>query len=91
MNAYSIIILSAVILKFVVDAIAQLLNLKACKSEAPSSLEGIYKPNDYRVSQEYTRARTRLPLIASSFDLVLIITFWFIGGFNYYDQLIRSW
>ena len=91
MNAYSITILSAIVLRFIVDVIAQLLNLKACRSEAPSSLEGIYKPDEYLTSQEYTRARTRLSLVTSSFDLVLIITFWFIGGFNYYDQLIRSW
>jgi STE24 endopeptidase len=91
MNAYSITILSAIVLRFIINVIAQLLNLKACRLEAPSSLEGIYKPDEYYTSQEYTRARTRLSLIVSSFDLVLIIVFWFIGGFNYYDQLIRSW
>ncbi len=71
--------------------IASLLNLKALKLELPPTLEGVYNPEDYRNSQEYTRESTRFDLTASTFQLLLLLSFWFAGGFNYLDQIVRAW
>jgi STE24 endopeptidase len=91
MNVFSVIILVALILEFALELLANLLNLKALKFELPLALEGIYKAEDYRKSQEYIRATTRFGLVGSTFTLVLLLAFWFFGGFNYLDQVIRAW
>ncbi len=91
MNPFLLIILIAVILEFVIDSIANLLNLRALKVELPAALQGLYKPDEYRNSQEYTRAVTHFDFVTSSFSLALLLSFWFVGGFNYLDQMVRSW
>ena len=91
MNVFSIIVLVALLLKFVLDLVANLLNLKALKLELPPTLEGVYKAEDYRKSQEYIRATTRFGLVSSTFTLSVILAFWFTGGFNYFDQVVRTW
>jgi len=91
MNVFSIIILVTLILEFALELVANLLNLKALKLELPPTLEGVYKAKDYRKSQEYIRATTRFGLVGSTFTLFLLLAFWFSGGFNYFDQVVRAW
>ncbi|MFC1864660.1 M48 family metallopeptidase [Chloroflexota bacterium] len=90
-NPFSLIILVALVLEFVLNLAADLLNLKALKLELPPSLEGVYKPDEYRNSQEYTRVTTRFEFVTSTFQLSLLLFFWFAGGFNYLDQVVRGW
>ncbi len=90
-NLFFIIILTALVLEFVLGLVANLLNLKALKLEIPPLLKGVYKPEDYRNSQEYTRSTTHFNFVAGTFALLLLMSFWFAGGFNYLDQIIRAW
>ncbi|MFH0769733.1 MAG: M48 family metallopeptidase [Chloroflexota bacterium] len=91
MNVFAIIILAALILDFTLDLVADWLNVKALKLELPSALQDIYQAEEYRKSQEYLRATTRFGLVGSAFSLFVLLAFWFFGGFNYFDQLIRAW
>jgi STE24 endopeptidase len=91
MNIFFVIILIAILLEFVINLVADLLNLKALKLGIPANLQDIYKPDEYRKSQQYTRSVTRFGFVTSSFRLALLLAFWFAGGFNYLDQVIRSW
>ena len=91
MNIFAIIILVALILEYIFNLTASLLNLKALKSDLPLILQGIYNPEDYHKSQEYIRSTTHFGLIESSFNLELLLAFWISGGFNWLDQLVRSW
>jgi STE24 endopeptidase len=91
MNPFFLIILCAILIEYAMGVAANLLNLKSLRSELPAALEGIYPPEDYRRSQEYIRTNTRFDFIASTFSLVVLLSFWFAGGFNYLDQIIRSW
>ena len=90
-NPFFVVILVALLLEFVLQLVASLLNLKALKLELPPALEGVYNPEDYRNSQKYTRANTRFDLVDSTFRLLLLLSFWFTGGFNYLDQMVRGW
>ena len=83
------IILAALLVEYILDLAGNLLNLKALKLKPPAGLEGIYPEAEYRKSQEYTRANTRFSLVSSTFGLVVLLVFWFSGGFNFLDQLIR--
>jgi STE24 endopeptidase len=91
MNIFAIIILVALVSEFSLELAGNLLNLKALKLELPPVLQGIYKPEDYRKSQEYIRATTRFGLVGNSFTLFLLLAFWFSGGFNWFDQVVRVW
>ncbi len=91
MNTFAIIILVALVLEFSLELAGNLLNLKALKFVLPPVLQGIYKPEDYRKSQEYIRATTRFGLVDSSFTLFLVLAFWFSEGFNWFDQVVIAW
>ncbi len=90
-NIFWLIIVAALVSEFAINTIANILNLKALKLELPKTLEGVYKPDEYRNSQEYTRVTTRFGFVESIFALVLLLTFWFAGGFNFLDMIVRSW
>jgi STE24 endopeptidase len=91
MNAFTIIILAALALEFLLELAGNLLNLKALKIELPDDLGDIYKPEEYRKSQEYLRTTTRFGLVHSAFTLTLVLFFWFSHGFNWFDHIVRSW
>ena len=90
-NPFFFIILFALLIEYATRVVAHLLNLKSLRSEPPPALEGVYKPEDYRKSQEYVRTNTRFAFVTSTFSLAVLFSFWFAGGFNYLDQIVRSW
>ncbi len=91
MNPFFVVILCAILIEYAAGVVANLLNLRSLQWEIPAELEGVYPPEDYRKSQEYIRTSTRFDFAASTFSLVVLLCFWFAGGFNYLDQIVRSW
>jgi STE24 endopeptidase len=91
MNPIAVIILVALLFEYALQLVGNLLNLKSLRLKPPPALEGIYEPTEYKRSQEYLRTKTRFHLITNSFSLLLIFAFWFSGGFNWLDQLVRAW
>lgn len=91
MNAYFVIILVAILFEYALDVVANVLNLRAMKPEMPAALQDVYKADEYRKSQEYTRATTRFGFVTGIFSLVLLLGFWFLGGFNFLDEVMRGW
>ena len=91
MNIFGIIILTAFLLEYILELTASLLSIKALKSELPSILLGIYSTENYHKSKEYIRSTTHFSLMESSINLILLLIFWFSGGFNWLDQIVRSW
>ena len=90
-NAFAIIILAALVLEFALKLISDLLNLKSARSELPGILQGIYQPEEYRKSQEYMRVNTRFSLVESGFTLLVLLAFWFSGGFSWFDRVVTAW
>ena len=91
MNPFFFIILFALLIEYAIAVVANLFNLKSMRSEPLPALEGVYKLEDYRKSQEYSRTNTRFDFVTSTFGLVILLSFWFAGGFNYLDQIVSSW
>ena len=90
MNIYAIIILAAIVVDFVLEIISNRLNLKSLTKELPDEFEDVYDEDTYAKSQEYTRTRTKFGFITGTFNLILLLGFWFSGGFNWLDQWARS-
>ena len=91
MNMFFFIILAAVLFDYVLDVVANILNLRAMKPEMPAALQDIYEPEEYQRSQEYTRVTTRFGLIISTLSLVVLLAFWLLRGFNILDDAVRGW
>ena len=91
MNIYGLGILSALFVVFVMETAAELLNLRTLRLTIPAELEGVYEAERYRRYQDYARAKTKLIILNKAFNLLVLLAFWFAGGFNALDQAARAW
>jgi STE24 endopeptidase len=90
-NGYFIAALAGLLLVEAVNWTARLLNLRALRPDLPPEFADVYDAEAYSKSQEYTRVNTRFHFVESMFDLVVLLTFWFVGGFGWLDELVRGW
>lgn len=90
MNIFGIIILCALCGTFLIKLLADILNLKAAGAVLPEEFSGVYDQDAYEKSQNYLRHRTVFSLVTAAFELALLLVFWFAGGFNHLDLLIRD-
>lgn len=91
MNIYGFVILGTIIFNYILSGIADFLNLKALREDLPGEFEDVYDAEAYRRSQTYTRVRTRFGVIVDTINLGIVLSFWFLGGFNHLDIAVRSW
>jgi STE24 endopeptidase len=89
-NAYFWFILVAILGVFLLELISSLLNLRALSATLPDEFRELINNETYQKSQSYTQISTRFNLIRSTLSLLLLIGFWFIGGFQFIDQWIRG-
>lgn len=90
LNLYFYIILTAIVVRFLLNLVSEFLNLGALKPELPKEFHDTFDAEKYAKSQEYTKEKTRFELLVSSFDLLVLIGFWFAGGFGFVDETVRS-
>jgi STE24 endopeptidase len=83
-------ILSTLVGYYLLDSLAKILNLRSLQMLVPKEFLDVYDATRYRRSQEYTRLNTWFELVVSTFELATLLTFWFLGGFEALDQLIRG-
>ncbi len=91
MNIFSIIILVTLAVDFILNLVADIYNIKSLDPELPEEFEGIYDEETYSESQNYTKVKTRFGILTSVFNLAILLVFWFAGGFNWLDQIVRGW
>jgi STE24 endopeptidase len=89
-NAYFIAALVGVLIVEAIDIAGILLNLRALDPKVPAEFADVFDAETYRKAQEYTRARTRLGIVSSVFDLAVLLAFWLAGGFGWLDGVVRS-
>jgi STE24 endopeptidase len=90
MNWIAWIILIALIVDYLLNMIADILNLKHLSPEVPETFKDTYDAEQYARSQEYLKVNTRFEWWMSGLDMILILTFWFGRGFAYLDDWVRS-
>ena len=91
MNGYAFIILAALLVNYTLNLLADIYNLRALRPVLPQEFVGVYDTEAYRKSQLYTRAHTQFGLLTSTCMLAITLGFWFAGGFQSLDHLVRSW
>ncbi len=90
MNLYAAVIVATLLFDYLINLVADVLNLTALEEEQPAEVSHLYDAEAYGRSQSYTRVATRFGFATSTFDLVTLFVFWFIGGFNRLDLWLRN-
>ncbi|MBU8848410.1 MAG: M48 family metallopeptidase, partial [Desulfobacterales bacterium] len=86
----TIIILATLTVSYLIDNIADFLNLGNLNQPLPKEFSNHYDNQKYIESQDYLKANTKFGFITSSFDIAVILVFWFSGGFQAIDSFVRS-
>lgn len=90
MNIFSIIILGTLLGIFFIKLVADILNMKAAGAVLPVEFQDVYDQEAYEKSQNYLRHSTVFSLVAAAFELLILLVFWFAGGFNFLDSMVRG-
>lgn len=90
MNVFGAVVLLTLLGTFLLRLLSETLNLRASRAGLPSEFEGIFDEDAYLKSQAYLRASTSLSLYSGAFDLIVLLLFWFSGGFNMLDLFLRG-
>lgn len=91
MNIFAIIILATLLLDFTLNLVSDILNLNSLEKDVPEEFKNVFDKQTYAKSQEYTRVNTKFGIWTGTVDLLVLLVFWFAGGFNWLDQIVRSW
>ncbi|WP_419663409.1 peptidase M48, Ste24p [Desulfosarcina variabilis str. Montpellier] len=90
MNWITYIILFFLLAEYFLNQTSTHLNLKSVSDRIPTSFKDVFDPQKYRQSQLYLRANTRFGQVVSTIDLLILLIFWFSGGFAFIDRWTRS-
>ena len=90
MNIYAVIIVVALLGEYALSVLSSTLSLRSLNPTVPSDFADVFDADRYARSQEYTRSQTRFGLVLSSVSLIVILTVWQVGGFDWLDQTVRG-
>jgi len=91
LNTYLAVILASLVISWLLGIVSNYYNKRHMVSRLPEEFRDVYDDRKYSESQEYARANMRFSSIADSISVAITIGFILLGGFNWLDQLVRSW
>jgi STE24 endopeptidase len=90
MNFIAIIILLTIVLDLLLHLISDALNLKMLRNQVPAPFQGIFDAERYAKSQDYLKVNTRFGWVSTVCNTLVMLVFWFGGGFALLDNWARS-
>lgn len=90
MNIYLIFILVVFIGQYLLDLVVERLNVNNLSTVLPGEFVGYYDADKYKASQKYLKVNTNFGLVSSSISLAVTLGFMLVGGFNWLDNISRS-
>ncbi len=90
MNIYTFMILFFIIVIYLVETTADLLNVKNISNNIPQEFDGYFDKEKYLKTQEYLEANTKLSIVSSTLFLTIQIIFIVSKGFNYVNTIAVS-
>ena len=90
MNTFAIVILVALVCEYLLGAVSGLLSSRSFGTTVPAEFAGVFKNEEYARARRYSTTRTRFGLVRGTFDLAVLLTFWFAGGFAWLDTATRG-
>jgi STE24 endopeptidase len=85
------IIIGIIFINFISDKVLGALNAKHFNDTLPTELEDVYDKKEYKKSQSYKVTNYKFSNITSIFSLILTLAFFYFDGFEYVDNIARSY
>ncbi len=85
MNVYAWVVLAALLCEWGLSLLSALLDRASADETPPPELADIYDAEHYAESQRYLHAHARLCMLRSSVHLIVLLGFWFGGGFSWLE------
>ncbi len=85
------IIIVIIIISFIKDKILDAINARHYNDPIPKELNDVYDTEEYKKSQAYKATNYRFGIWSSLFSLLLTLGFLFLDGFEYVDNIARSY
>lgn len=73
---------------FVIERVLEWMNTKVMSPNLPANLVGIYDEKEYGRFQCYHRENDHFELISSTVSFVIMLAFFSLGGFGWYNSLV---
>lgn len=84
-------IIGIILINFIIDKILNALNAKHYNDAIPEVLNDVYDEKEYKKSQAYKRTNYKFGILSSLFSLVLTLGFLLLDGFEFVDNIARSY
>ena len=84
------IIVGLLLFDYLLEQLLTYLNSTRWSNKLPEALRGIYDPEKYAKSQDYTRTNTRFSVIVDTASLLAMLLMLLLGGFAFVDRLAWS-
>ena len=91
MNPVAWIIVITLAGEYLLGILADVLNIRTLSQPLPGEFQGLFDSRAYAKSQEYTKARAVFGIWSATWNIALVFGFWFAGGFDWLDALVRGW
>jgi STE24 endopeptidase len=85
------IIIAIIIINFIIDKILDAINAKHFNDPVPEELNDVYDTEEYTKSQNYKATNYKFGVWSSLFSMALTLSFLFLDGFEYVDNIARSY
>jgi len=85
------IIIAILIINFIVDKVLDALNAKHFNDALPEDLQDVYDETEYKKSQNYKATNYKFGILTSTFSIVLTLGFLIFDGFEFVDNIARSY
>ncbi len=89
-NFVTVIVVLALFALWNLELAATLLNLKAFPARVPAELADLMDDAKLDRAREYLLMNARLGVVENTTSLVVLLVFWFAGGFGWLDAVARS-
>jgi STE24 endopeptidase len=86
-----IAIIAILVLEFGFDRYLTILNIRHSRKQLPGILTGIYDEDKYNRQQDYFRTNARFGLLTGTFNFVVILLMYVLGGFGWLDHVVQLW
>ncbi|MEO5363669.1 MAG: M48 family metallopeptidase [Magnetococcus sp. DMHC-8] len=90
-NTSSVLFLALLLAGHLLESLALVLDSRHLRRPLPALLATRVDGETWHKTRAYTQARHRLALWESTFNLLFLITFWFMGGFGWLDRWVTAW
>jgi len=84
------IIIAILVFDYILERLLDYLNSRLWSNDLPAELQGIYDPDKYKVSQDYTKTNTRFSIYADTVSFVAMVLMLLLGGFAFLDEWVWS-